>query len=64
MTRGVTKEMLVPGTEVEDVPRSHGRLVDAIKGRDPQVAESEMRAHIRRGMEAQCVAYRLGLKRA
>jgi DNA-binding GntR family transcriptional regulator len=44
---------------VDDPPRAHSRLVDAIKRGDPQAADAEMRTHIRRGLENECLAYRL-----
>lgn len=44
---------------VEDPKRAHSRLVNVIKGRDPQAADAEMRSHIRRGLENESHAYRL-----
>jgi DNA-binding GntR family transcriptional regulator len=45
---------------VEDPPRAHSRLIDAIKARVPDAADAEMRAHVRRGLENECHVFRLG----
>jgi DNA-binding GntR family transcriptional regulator len=46
---------------VQDPPQAHSRLVDAIKGRDPLAADAEVRTHVRRGLENERHAYRLGV---
>jgi DNA-binding GntR family transcriptional regulator len=40
-------------------PRLHSLLVDAIKSRDPESAETTMRVHVRRGMEKELLGYRM-----
>src|SRR5262249_48755786 len=42
-------------------PRLHSLLVDTIAGRDPEAAEAVMRAHVRRGLEKELLAYRMSL---
>ena len=43
--------------ELEDPPRHHGVLVDAIRRRDPVAADAAMRAHVRRGLEKELQGY-------
>ncbi len=50
---------LVTTTRQPDPPRWHSVLVDAIQGRDPLAADAAMRAHIRRGLEKELVAYQM-----
>lgn len=45
--------------EIPDQPRCHSRLVDCIKERDPAQADTEMRAHVRRGLEKELLGYRM-----
>lgn len=42
-----------------DPPRYHAELVDAIERRDPDAADAMMRAHVKRGLEKELLAYRL-----
>jgi len=42
-----------------DPPRYHSVLVDAIKARNPVQADAIMRAHVRRGLEKELLAYRV-----
>lgn len=42
-----------------DLPRYHSQLVDAIQARDPERADSQMRAHVRSGLDKELMAYRL-----
>lgn len=42
---------------VEEPVRQHGLLADLIARRDVAAAEVEMRAHVRRGLEDECLAY-------
>ena len=40
--------------------RYHSRLVDAIRHRDPEVADAAMRVHIRNGRDSEITGYRMG----
>src|SRR5262249_20800613 len=42
-------------------PRLHSLPVDPIAGRAPEAAEAVMRAHVRRGLEKELLAYRMSL---
>lgn len=44
---------------ITDPPRWHSQLVDAIQSRDPLQADAAMRAHIRRGLEKELLAYQM-----
>jgi DNA-binding GntR family transcriptional regulator len=44
---------------IEDPPRWHATLVDAIATRDPLAADAAMRHHVRRGLEKELMAYRM-----
>lgn len=52
---------LVTTTRQLDPPRWHSLLVDAIAGRDEEAADRAMRAHIRRGLEKELLAYQMSL---
>lgn len=45
-----------------DPPRGHSLLVDAIQGRDPIQADASMRAHIRKDLERELLAYRMKME--
>jgi len=48
---------LITTTVTDDLPRWHSILVDALKSRDPMKADAAMRAHTRRGLEKELMAY-------
>jgi DNA-binding GntR family transcriptional regulator len=52
---------LVTARAAEDPPRWHSRLVDAVRSRDPEAADAAMRAHVRRGLEKELLAYQMKL---
>jgi DNA-binding GntR family transcriptional regulator len=45
--------------DMPDVPRCHSLLVDAIKARDPEKADAEIRAHIQNGLQKELRVYRM-----
>lgn len=49
--------------DLPDPPRHHSQLVDAIQGRDPVPADAAMRAHVRKGLEKELLAYRMKMGR-
>ncbi|HEX3657958.1 MAG TPA: GntR family transcriptional regulator [Pirellulales bacterium] len=53
------RHAIVTAKELPDPPRWHLVLVDAIQARDPLAADAAMRAHTRRGMEKDLLAYQL-----
>lgn len=42
--------------------RYHSRLVDAIRGRNPEAADAAMRIHIRNGRDSEIAGYRMSLR--